>query len=492
MSAVSDTSTESSLPTSTSSLILPTASQNVSKAVTSLTRSTLSVANRLSSIHQDSIFVQQIADEYKLPLIANERCGSWYISPELKAGSAYFKSTDGHQGRWSFSTRRLNLHTLDTIGKNGGCVLIDSTRRGKSMPDALSKTVPIWCAVMNRLLMEDQSKSLGLCTPENVVAPSERSQIDARLDRFVDEAKHLKLDIPTLRQKISKPLRPIWITPDTPLPDLSSPLPFHPIICLTASRLLLDFQDPKTTYIQGAADDSEFWFPGLSPTFFWQHKDSLLSASENDLPRLVQSLRDIPNKPPYANKHAHPSSSTILIKPTKCIYITSTSTLYPLVPETNNWDAIIICAPTSPFSEPLTNDTATNKQGTPRILHLPCPKTGKLGSRYLRSRLHLVSPFVTSTLQNPPSPPQSQTTHPKILFACATGTDLSAGAALVALCLCIDEEGKLCESSPVRKEDMGIDKASVRQRLAWITQSKSDVNPSRETLKGVYSCLMGR
>ena len=65
-----------------------------------------------------------MASDYNLPLIANERCGSWYIPPEQKAGSAYFKSTDGHWGQWSFSTRRLNLHILEIIGEGGGSVNI--------------------------------------------------------------------------------------------------------------------------------------------------------------------------------------------------------------------------------------------------------------------------------------------------------------------------------------------------------------------------------
>jgi len=112
----------SSFPTSTSSLLLPTASQNLSSTLSSLKRSTLSTSNRLHSIFHDSTFVQDVARSYNLPLISNERCGSWYIPPEQKAGSAYFKSTDGHWGQWSFSTRRLNLQILDVIGKFGGWV----------------------------------------------------------------------------------------------------------------------------------------------------------------------------------------------------------------------------------------------------------------------------------------------------------------------------------------------------------------------------------
>lgn len=109
-----------SFPSSLSSLILPPASRNFSKTLQNLQRSTLSITNRLSSIHHDSLFVQQVANHYALPIIANERCGSWYIPPEFKAGSAYFKSTDGHMGQWAFSSRRLNLQVLDIVGKHGG------------------------------------------------------------------------------------------------------------------------------------------------------------------------------------------------------------------------------------------------------------------------------------------------------------------------------------------------------------------------------------
>lgn len=57
------------------------------------------------------------------------------------------------------------------------------------MPDALSKTVPIWCAVINRLLFEDMPASHKLHTPDEVVSASEHAQIEARIDDFVANAK---------------------------------------------------------------------------------------------------------------------------------------------------------------------------------------------------------------------------------------------------------------------------------------------------------------
>jgi len=120
MTASTGSTGSTPFPTSTSSLVLPAASQNFSRILSSLKSSTLSITNRLRSIHQDSVFVHNVSSNCGLPLVANERCGSWYIPPERKAGSAYFKSTDGHWGQWSFSTRRLNLQILSMIGRSGG------------------------------------------------------------------------------------------------------------------------------------------------------------------------------------------------------------------------------------------------------------------------------------------------------------------------------------------------------------------------------------
>lgn len=33
-------------------------------------------------------------------------------------------------------------------------LIVDSTRQGKRLPDALAKTIPIWCAVVNRTVLK--------------------------------------------------------------------------------------------------------------------------------------------------------------------------------------------------------------------------------------------------------------------------------------------------------------------------------------------------
>ena len=57
------------------------------------------------------------------------------------------------------------------------------------MPDALSKTIPIWCAVINQLLFGDIHESHKLRTPKEVVGASEHAQIGALLCGFVNNVR---------------------------------------------------------------------------------------------------------------------------------------------------------------------------------------------------------------------------------------------------------------------------------------------------------------
>jgi tRNA A64-2'-O-ribosylphosphate transferase len=142
--------------------------------------------NRLHSIASDITFVEKVAAEYgRFDLIANQRCGTWYCP---SSAYAYFKSTDGHAGNWGFNMRRSNLALAEMAEKKGGIILVDSTRRGKRMPDALSKTVPLWCTVINRAIAKRWKKDWDcqLYTPPNIVSASEKDQIEEKLDAWAD------------------------------------------------------------------------------------------------------------------------------------------------------------------------------------------------------------------------------------------------------------------------------------------------------------------
>ena len=62
-------------------------------------------------------------------------------------GTCYFKSTDGHNNNWSFSTTRLNLHVVDIAAAHNGALIIDATRKGKMAPvsDASSRAICLHC-----------------------------------------------------------------------------------------------------------------------------------------------------------------------------------------------------------------------------------------------------------------------------------------------------------------------------------------------------------
>jgi tRNA A64-2'-O-ribosylphosphate transferase len=78
------------------------------------------------------------------------------------------------------------IHAIPSV------MLVDSTRAGKRIPDALSKTVPIWCAVINRAVARRFSDNLAsdwdnaLYTPPGVVSSQEHHQIESLLDNWTE------------------------------------------------------------------------------------------------------------------------------------------------------------------------------------------------------------------------------------------------------------------------------------------------------------------
>lgn len=229
--------------------------------------------NCIASIIHDWQFVRSVKEELpEFPLVTNLRCGAWY-SPAPSA-TAYFKSTDGHSGQWSFSTARLNLHIASLASKCGGVCIVDATRRGKSFPDALTKTIPIWAAVINRSIValrtQNQNIALDNCSiysenkvtdnssfgrRDNVnyisnatdkfsdqtygcknelsetlsyeswncsdatkinlpswISANERNEIEKRLDQWTHELLEVSGDVHGLIHTLKKPLRCFWVS----------------------------------------------------------------------------------------------------------------------------------------------------------------------------------------------------------------------------------------------------------------------------------------
>lgn len=119
-----------------------------------------SLLNRLKSIRHDAAFVDEVAQLHRrIPLIANLRAGLWYH--RSFSGTARFKSTDGHCGHWDLSLRRLNLHLVDVLAQHGAVLLVDTTRRGRKLPDSFNRTIPIWAACLNRAVYRLREQARG-------------------------------------------------------------------------------------------------------------------------------------------------------------------------------------------------------------------------------------------------------------------------------------------------------------------------------------------
>ncbi|KIW27229.1 uncharacterized protein PV07_06987 [Cladophialophora immunda] len=436
----------------------------------SIRKSTLSIPNRLTSILDDAKFVKAASQRYNLPLVANERCGSWYIDPADKTGSTYFKSTDGHHGQWDFSLRRLNLQLLPILAAHGGAIVVDSTRRGKNLPDAFSKTVPIWTAIINKALFPEIPSAHRLQTPPppDDLGQSEISQIEARLEGFTRAFTGLGLDLQSLREELGCPIQLTWAIhgysdfepgddANQPLSGSCSPLEHsvRNVVLCSASRRVRGAEISEGGYIQGAGDDSEGWSHGLTAELFWKQRELLMETPEDDLPALIERLLE-------KEKEMHDTGVSVT-------RVTPTSNLYIAVGPVKSLDGFDL----------IINCQGDGQTSTSRVVWLNC-RGRKTGSKELRDKLPSVVGVISNQLY---TRPQS-----KILITCTTGKDLSVGVAVAILCLCYDGEGHLREIA----DQLVVEKQLVKQRLAWIICSKQDANPSRATLQSVNSFLMQR
>jgi tRNA A64-2'-O-ribosylphosphate transferase len=338
------------------------------------------------------------------------------------------------------------------------------------MPDALSKTIPIWCSVINRVLFPSESQFHELYTPPRVVSNTEHAQIFALLPSFEASLKALDTSLDTYKRHISKPLRPVWVTPDS---DISSTQfifeAFHPVICCTVSRHVAGGELSEGGYIQGAGDDTENWAHGLTPSVFWSNRETLFSTPESDLPETIEALV----------KQAVITGSVgggalRLIEPTSMLLVTQVSAI--ATGDRSIEDLTIVLRST------ITEETTWMTSATRLDVGLG---PHKVGSRNLRAAL----PFVVDFIEKKAGQWGHQPTSGKrLIVACESGKDLAIGVALTLLCLFFDSKGRFIGTT----SKPAIDKAFIRSRLGWVSTSMPDANPNRATLQSVNSFLMDR
>ncbi|KAI3724837.1 hypothetical protein L1987_64604 [Smallanthus sonchifolius] len=265
---------------------------SIYRASRTIKRKQSSLYNSLRSIHEDSIFVSEIGQLWpQLPLVANLRCGLCMLHSKL--------------------SRR----------QRGGCMIVDSTRKGKRFPDSMSKTIPIWTCVLNRAILNYRDKMNGINKPmEGVnssaqisdttkwdtslhlplwVPETEKIRIDSKINEWVKILETSGVDIASISSLLKKPLRPLWISQKTVIwlnevPDYSS-WDFTPIILISASASS-DIYRQKTSsefswnYIAGAGDDEESWARGSTPALFWNNVYDLISSGPDVCNQMVANI----------------------------------------------------------------------------------------------------------------------------------------------------------------------------------------------------------
>ncbi|KAG9008895.1 hypothetical protein FRB93_005945 [Tulasnella sp. JGI-2019a] len=416
--------------------------------------------NRLRSIHDDADFVDSVHREHygHFPIVPNLRCGSWYVDPTVPQCvqiPAYFKSTDGHLNNWDFNLRRSNLHLLSRIEEKGGIIIVDSTRRGKRFPDALSKTVPIWCCVVNRAVALKfgllTSFDINLYSPTSAVSRSEHSQIEQRLEGWTSKLSDSTFEIP----RLLKPLRPIWISPATPaLPQLKDDLDFYPVICLSASEHVENGIERRNgySYVQGSGDDHESWSQGLTPALFWQNKAAIRTTPPWMIESFVSNI--VASLPQSTAVPSTLQSMDPIVKVHSLISLGNSM-------ETDPSKATIFISPT--------NDT--NSAASPQVLWLRIP-SGKVGQLDLMKALTRAIAFARMHLD----------AGTPVDIAGDDVSDVCTGVAMAVLQALFRDDGDYL-GQPTSIEE--ISKQSIRKRLQWIQQSLQHVNPSKVTMNRV-------
>lgn len=492
---------------------------NIYKATRNIKKLQNSIFNSLRSIYEDSIFVSEISNIYpQLPLIANLRCGLWYNSKF--ESTCYFKSTDGHTNNWSFSTARLNLHVAELAGQRRGCMIVDSTRKGKRFPDSMSKTIPIWCCVINRAIFKRKEKDF--CDKELKyisdtwdcslhlplwVSSTEKAAIEDRIEEWVNDLESCGADIDSVTSSLKKPLRPLWISQKSVIwlnevPDCDS-FDFTPIILVSASATHGEIQQRRTSefswhYIPGAGDDEESWSRGLSPDLFWKHVYEIIDCGPENCNQKVSEIVEkervywsqrgvfspqvIVRTQKLGGQLLSDQESLIGSQPrnTKITYSEEECFLH-WIGETNvavarscnvdrvsaSVDCILNCD-----SQTVTFSSSSAYS----YLHLPV-LTSKLDRFSLLNGLSRAIDFAKLNLNK----------QRKLLVCCHDGEDISICVCLAIITALFDEKG--CLDNGQYFMNSGITKWEMRKRLVFVCKYAINARPSRGNLKQVFGFL---
>ncbi|GAA5923404.1 tRNA A64-2'-O-ribosylphosphate transferase [Sporobolomyces koalae] len=447
--------------------------------------------NRLHSIAEDADFIyHEVSRAYPdFPAIPNQRAGAWYVKPTEKTPHAYFKSTDGHTNEHNFNLRRANLALLPVIKERRGIILVDSTRRGKRFPDALSKTIPLWCAVLNAARVqlvapdcanssvsaEDWAREGRLYTSPQAVGPSEHAQIEKQIAKWAADLVASSYDLDSVKT-LDRPLRPFFVSPSSTLSRhaASEYTTCYPIICASSSKLAEDADGMERargfTYVQGSGDDHEAWSKGLTPKTFWDNADEILAAEREDIDAVIARILDessISNTLASTSISSSSTDPSVRIRTTRLRLAFAVESLGDISPETLPVSiAVSKTATSSDDVEPTVLSAKPGKAGYNSFFTNLEP-TLELATKHMVEKDNDVAVFVK------PSDSQSE------------ANDLGMAVALVLLVRLYDNSYNLLANPPTN-----VSKDLIRSRLQWVLEAFPAINPSRAVLNRVNEFLM--
>lgn len=401
------------------------------------------------------------------------------------------------------------------------------------MPDALSKTVPIWCAVLNEASRRVHGKpnqgGSSLHLYARMVSDSEASQIEELLDGWVTAfivSQHTFFETcsagahphPLQSSDLPIPLLPLPLVPRFVIPSdaISSVAALHKqtdvlhVVCVSASRST-PTPDVTTTdswiYIQGAGDDEESWAQGLTPATFWRRREEILASREactSTIERIVEQ-----------GKVETASSSKGALSPSR---IQGTPIDLELgagsvgEDRAKDFALVVDCEAAAPSSQ----RQELEQQLEPSILQLGLVP-GKAGLRAFRAvlpsvivsivlvrsadaeltRLALAQNSVTSALLKQGSAGKS------VLIAGSLGSDLPGAVAVAVLSASFDGHRNLVRhvagsteapgdlnQEALERHRAGLSKDDARRRLQWLLASVPQASPSRAHLLRVNEVLL--
>lgn len=419
------------------------------------------------------------------PVFANARAGSWY-APE-GALECYFKSTDGHDKNWRFSGTRLNARVAATAARAGGCAIVDATASAtKRFPDAMSKTVPIWCETLNRAVAKaggvawGPEEDVGVRLP-HWVSENERVAVNARLEHFDASLQRSGWDAGSeLRDVLKKPFRCVWVSQGGDGDGLTAETlrneNFTPIVLVSVSEPLRGRGERKVgvhghsyAYVPGAGDDEESWARGLTPELYRAHSAELVRASEQEIDALVAKIV---------------SRSRLKTKGDAFVDARfgrgEESSQSPRVVDLDDECGLGSCrvASRDVYDSPSVADVAdaflhvgetvldaSVVAALPSFLHV-CARKSKVSRGDLKSALGPSVDFARRALAAKPGA--------RLCVTCDDGVDHSV-AVVVALSIALSEQS------------VDATKDEIRRRLALVCRSHAEARPTRGSLKQVYA-----